>query len=239
MTCDESQAAEDDVALFMDLLSHDILNSNQAVLSYLELILESPDTDDKTKKYAAKAASQLRTSAMLVENLKGVVAILGTGEIPSKRTALRGVVDRAAIRARGLFPDRKLDLEISGIGDKDEVIGDEELVQELLDNLLMNSVQLDHGDRVAVRVGAVREDIRGERYWRITVDVPNGTLPEASVKDFTSWFQVKDISKMVRISGLLYASMIAEVLGGSLEPRASSEKNGGCSFGVLLREGRP
>ena len=65
---------EDRLAFYMDILGHDVLNNNQAVMSYLELIIATPGIDRKVKEFAEKAVSHVRTSTILVDNVKRLVA---------------------------------------------------------------------------------------------------------------------------------------------------------------------
>ena len=62
-------AKQDQFAFYMDLVGHDILNSNQAALGYIELMLANPGCDSALRAYAEKAFSHVRRSTMLVENV--------------------------------------------------------------------------------------------------------------------------------------------------------------------------
>jgi len=68
------QDGKERLAFYMDLVSHDMVNDNQAVLSYLELILATPGLDKKTADYARKAISHVRSSTLRIDNVRTIAS---------------------------------------------------------------------------------------------------------------------------------------------------------------------
>jgi light-regulated signal transduction histidine kinase (bacteriophytochrome) len=220
--------------LYADILSHDILNNNQAVMSYLELIIATPGVDDKTKKYALKASSQTRMLALMVEDVKkvasGIIAAPSSG-----RLELREIVDRAHDEIQNLFPDRRVVLQTtiapSAASEKaDNILGD------ILINLLMNAVQLDKAENPKIEVTVEPAKVEGERHWKVVVSDDNVILPPMFKKNLAGEVDAKDKSTAVRMSGLAFAKLASETMGGGIrgEEMAKGKSPPGCKFTVSL-----
>jgi light-regulated signal transduction histidine kinase (bacteriophytochrome) len=237
MAHESTRRAKAELELYADILSHDILNNNQAVMSYLELIIATPGVDDKTKKYALKASSQTRMLALMVEDVKKVAS--GIIAVPSYgRIELRKIVDRAHDEIRNLFPDRKVVLRTtiapSAASEKaDEILGD------ILVNLLMNAVQLDKAENPKIEVTIEPANVDGERHWKVVVSDDNVILPPMFKKNLAGEVDAKDKSTAVRMSGLAFAKLASETMGGGIrgEEMAKGKSPPGCRFTVSIPRG--
>ncbi len=219
----------------MDLLGHDIQNSNQAVLSYLELIISSPAADEKTKKYAVRAASQMRASSILVDNMKSLMSIGDIHESNLPDVDLKQVIEQSTSKLQGLFLDRRIRIDYSGVAAGTAVpVG--AYANELFDSLLMNIVHLSKNEEISIRIDSQKDVIEDTPSWRICIITSDMNMPTMIVHDLANISSSDDLSKIVRISGIYFAGTMAKALGGKLE-MITSEDGSGCTFTLMLRIG--
>ena len=216
----------------MDLLSHDIQNNNQAILSYLELIMSTPGTDGRTRRYAEKAASQLRTAAVLLENVRKTVdAIKASGRTMFSVDAVSAIAEAEA-KLMTLFPDRQISVSTVKSTDDPIVLGSE-TIRDLLLNILVNVVQLDSGEKVSVSIRLEDSERLGQSYLRIRIEDKAMMLPPVLKRDLSETASTLDPSKTVKLAGLMFASLMTETLGGKFE--AEEAVKGDPSAGSVIQ----
>ena len=220
----------------MDLLSHDIQNNNQAILSYLELIMSTPGTDSRTRRYAEKAASQLRTGAVLLENVRKTVdAIKASGRTMFSVDAISALAEAEA-KLITLFPDRQISVNTVKFTEDPIVLGSE-ITRDLLLNVLVNVVQLDSGEKVSVTIRLENAERLGQSYLRIRIEDRAMMLPPILKGDLSETASTLDPSKTVKLAGLMFASLMTETLGGRLEADESvkGDSSAGSAIQIYLR----
>lgn len=232
---------DDQFAFYMDLLSHDILNNNQAVLGYLELVLASPNADKTVRKYAEKAFSHVRTSTILVENVKRLMATRVADPESLRPLDLRKTLDRSEKELARFFPDKSITVKLTRVPEKVLVVGNS-AAEDLVMNMLVNAVRLDPGEAVELTVKVVETEFRGRDCWKMTVEDKAANLPPSlKDKDIKNVY-LMDSSVAVKLSGLLFAKMISEMLGGDFDayelPGNGAQLGAGFSM-ILRRAGRP
>jgi light-regulated signal transduction histidine kinase (bacteriophytochrome) len=219
----------------MDLISHDVMNNNQAVLSYMDLILSSEDVSEKVKGYASKATTQIRASSMLIDNIRRFMALrdLDPDDIPV--TGIKETVDKVAHEVSRFFEMGTVSIESPKLTDTARVRGAGSL-EDLLGNVMMNMAQLGTDDRVVIQVDAYPVEEQSSRYWMLTMRSQEAHLPPGVAGDVSSMTDKTDISKMARVSGLFFASKIAGAIGGRLEAGPIDPGTGkGCVCKMMLR----
>lgn len=228
-------------AYYMDLLSHDVLNNNQAVLGYLELILASGGVDKKARKYAEKAVSHIRTSTILVDNVKKLMITREMDRSKLKPTNLIVAMNGAEREVVRMFPDRKISVKLpSGISQM-MVIGDG-AASDLILNMMVSIVRLDPSETIALELKATQVDIRGKECWEITLEDSTAQMPElAKDKPIESAYE-EDSSIAVKMVGILYCKIMAGMLGGGFEVRELHPRTatrGAAFVATVLRAGEP
>jgi len=221
----------------MDLLGHDILNNNQAVLGYLELVLAAPGTDRTSKKFAEKAVSHVRTSTILIENIKRLLATRATDPDSFKSIALQSSVSLSERDLIKFFPDKKLKIRVAPGVERAFVIGNS-AAQDLIMNSMVNMVRLDPNDEVNLSIELKEVQLKGKMCWKISLEDPNAELPPALRGRDVESIYLQDSSTAVRLSGVLFAKMIAQRLGGDFEAQelqAKGQKKG-AAFIITLRK---
>ena len=211
--------------VYMDLLSHDILNLNQTVLSYIELMAASPDLDSKSKEHAKRATSQIRISTQIVESMNTLCLLQETEDIPETTSDLGEQVEAATSALEQLMPHRKVRFTRDCEG-KAPVVDSGNLIAQAVLNALMNTVQLDHSDAPEIEVHVGRTSDGSEGSWQVTVRDANMALPPGIDLDDIVSKRDDARSKTVKLAGVLLSKMMVERLGGAFEIESPGDRGG-------------
>lgn len=222
----------------MDIAGHDMLNSNQAVLSYLELIMAAPDVTPKTKKYAEKAVAHVRSSTMLVENIRRLLATRSIDAQSLKPINIVDAIARSEREVRSFFPAKKVTVKMPPEMQSVYVLG-ESVAEYLVLNMLVTLVKLDLEDEVAVKVTIQESKVAGNQSWAIRMEDSNSQLPPGYNDRSALSAEIKDASLSVKITGLLFCKMIADSLGGRFDAQelVRQGERRGAALVVDLRRG--
>ena len=225
-------------AFYIDLLGHDMLNDNQAVLSYLELVLSVPDLDEHAEKYAKKAVSHIRTSTLLIENVKRLLAMRTTDPNSFRSVDLVKTIEQARNELVKFFPGKRIDLSLSRKGVRDAYVLGDGFAQDLILNVLASAVKFDTGDDIAMNIAVGDAECAGGRCWSVRIEDGNAQFPTVLRDEKLESIYSQDSSKAVKMCGLLFADMVAGALGGGLkvEDLAVKGKGHGTAFTVYLRK---
>ncbi len=224
----------------MDLLSHDILNNNQAILSYLELILANPDLDSKAREYAEKAISHVRTSTVLVEHAKNLMAVRTADPGSFRPIDLIRSVMLATKELPRFFPAKKIKVHPLKAPPDAFVLGDA-LADDLVLNAFIDMVRADPGEEVAIDPKIIKSEHGGKMCWSLVLSDPNAVLQPGMKSEDLSTILTQDNSKMVKMAGFLFARIAADLLGGAFDAKELSAGTGqGSEFTLtLVKAGRP
>lgn len=236
----QNQGVDRQSALFMDLLAHDVLNNNQAVMSYLELVLANPDLDAKARGYAEKAISHVKTSTILVEHAKNLMAARSADPNSYRPTDLMRSVMLAIKELPKFFPEKRVKARVVQ-GPNDAYVIGGALADDLVLNAFIDIARTDPGDPVAIDVRIVKSEHGGKVCWGLVLTDPSAVLlPGMRSEDFPTLL-TQDSSKMVKMAGLLFSMIAAHLLGGefSVKSLASGSGQGGEFALTLVKAGKP
>jgi hypothetical protein len=210
---------------YMDLLSHDILNSHQAVLSYLELIIANPNVDKKNKVLAEKAIGHIRGSTLLIENVKKIMGSRGEDFKAMKPVDL----DR-------FYPGKRVKIDHKPWPRGVIVLGGS-YVDDLVLNVFVSAVRINQRDDIDLHLAIEEGVFAGEPAWIARVEDPESQLPPFLKAQGVAATYAQDSSLAVKSSGLLSAKMIATNLGGDFDAHAIGRepKKTGAVFIITLR----
>ena len=236
MTRKRSADSRRQFEFYMDLLGHDIMNSNQAVLSYLELIISSPGADRKVKALAEKAIQHVRTSTLLIENVKRLMAARSIDPDSLKPIDVVSALRDAEGRVGRHFPSKKISFEIPSEPAKAMALG-EELAQDLIFNVLVTAVRLNPGNDVRLTMSLSPGEAAGRPVWVLRVEDNEAKLPPFLDGEGVEATYAQDISVAVKTTGILFAKMMAKSIGGDFEAHALSKEPGqpGAAYTVTFR----
>lgn len=224
----------------MDIAGHDMLNSNQAVLSYLELIMAAPDVTPKTKKYAEKAVAHVRSSTMLVENIRRLLAARSLDLQSIKPVNISDAIARSEREVRAFFPAKKITVKMPS-DSADIYVAGESVAEYLVLNMLVTLVKLDLEEEIEIKVAIQESKVAGNQTWAIRMEDPNSQLPPGFNTQSIQSDDKKDVSVSVKMTGLLFSKMIAEDLGGKFEAQelVRQGERRGAALVVNLRKVMP
>ena len=224
----------DDLPAYMDLLSHDILNMNQTVLSCIDLMTASQGLDDRSRRHALRATSQMNISSQIFESIKTLCLHEREEGAPSESVDLEEATSKARRALSNMLPDREIRVDVEKAGGKAVVLGNKMVYHALL-NALTNMAQLDAADVVDIDIHIGPAGDAEARAWKVRISDANAAMPESFDPDSLRTGTQETRTRMVRVAGLLLSKMMTERLGGSIEVETSDEK--GCAFVLTLKEG--
>ena len=228
---------EEQFAFYMDLLGHDLLNNNQAVMSYLELLLASPSIDSAARRYAEKAISHVKTSTLLTENTKRLMATRNAEPEAFRPVDICEAVQRAASSVQRFFPGKNIKFSLTPDDIKANVLGNSFAV-DLIMNVLVSAIRLDRSETSELVATLAEVTYKEKKCWRLRIEDTNSELPPFLRRDEIEAVYDQDISLAVKTTGLLFAKMIAVNLGGNFEIERLGGRQGkeGAAFIVTLRK---
>ncbi len=179
--------------------------------------------DAKTRKELRQIADEVERCKEILKNLLDLGRI---EEMDTENLDLRVPIERALSRVKPQIPDRKLNLECSGLEAPMTTRGDESLIQEALYALLQNAVE------ASPRGGRIRLETATDRGWhRLSVsDDGAGVAPAELEKIFEPFFTTKKNGSGL---GLSAALRIAQKHGGTLEADSAGVGRG-AKFTLVL-----
>lgn len=218
----------EEVVAFMNILSHDLLNTNQAVLGYLDLIKASAYEPKKVMDYSDKALSNLRKCALMMDTV-GKMLVTGRPEPPRPigPVDLGSLLERAGSELAAIFPERPVHVDTSRA--KIRPVADERLLRMVVLNVLLDLVRMDTAGGVEIDVAATRTTKGGDKAFRMSFTRRGVRMPSFLKRGLAEALRAEDVSKTVKVTGMLFAMMVARRLGGDLqiqETRGAGNRQG-------------
>ncbi|OGS42089.1 MAG: hypothetical protein A3K67_01775 [Euryarchaeota archaeon RBG_16_62_10] len=225
---------EERFSFTMDTLGHDVINNNQAVLSYLELLLANPGLSPDVRKYAHRAVSHVRVSTTLIENMRKIALVrtLTPGELGHADVveAVRTVSEEL----RDVFPAKKIRVEFAPKVPKAEAVGGAQ-IKDLVLNMLLDLAMLDSGDEIFIRV-----QLKEGADWQLVAEDKNAELPPLLRTGSIESIYGQDVSISAKLSCVLFAKTMSVALGGDFEAAGLDAGRGrGVRFTLTLRKAGP
>ncbi len=221
------------VRAFMDMVSHDIMNDQQAILSYLELLLSDKALPSKAREYAQKAVTHVRTSTILIEHTKHLAEMMDMGRSRLGPIDLASITVRAAAEIPDVFPTKDIKVTVDSGKHEARVLANGGL-EDLVLTLLVNAVRLDPHDDVVLEVRLRERKVGTQEYWTIEVEDRKAHLPTEVKPDDLGSISKKDSSVTVKMAGIMFAKIVSSMFGGDFE--AVPLKPEGAAFRVSLRK---
>jgi len=160
-TIDERNRAE----LYLDILSHDINNLDQAIISSSELLLLKPDLNKDHERYVKNSLQQAKAISDLITNVRKL-SDLKESEIRKNTIDVFDVIQNAMDRIHRTHPTR--DIEINHNLSKSQVfVNGNQLLQDVFDNLLGNAIKYDRHDKAVVDISFSL--LENEDYWKLEI----------------------------------------------------------------------
>lgn len=229
--------AKEQAELYLDLMGHDINNLNQSAMGFLELALQTLETDRKIgldeKVLIEKPLKSMKNSSALIDNVRKLQRLITEGvmTMPIDLNELLKTLD-----IHSLIPgDRQVAINVEPI--PHYLVDANELLKDVFTNLLNNAIKHSAEElplTINVKVEPVTENSRAY-YKCIVEDDGPGIADELKGKLFHR-FQRGKTSAHGKGLGLYLARTLVEGYGGRVwvEDRIPGDFSKGARFVVML-----
>jgi two-component system phosphate regulon sensor histidine kinase PhoR len=224
---------------FVANVSHELKTPLTAIRGLVETILDDPEMPvDVRQRFLERIEEQTQRLSTLVTDLLTLSRLESESSRREREVVdFRGVVDSSVRRLRGVAEGKGIHLETAFDGDALWVLGDEEQLRQMVDNLVDNAVKYTpEGGRVAVRLRAATEEGTGQTECLLEVDDTGiGIEPRHQERIFERFYRV-DKARSRELGGtglgLSIVKHIAKDTGGSVS--LESRPGLGSTFRVRL-----
>lgn len=217
-------------------MAHDLLNFNQAVLGYLELVSSKKIPEDDIRRYINSAIEQVRNSSQLIEDIQKITRLGMLEEREIGEINLTRIIDESINDIEFLYPERKIKIDFRK-EDEEVFVTGTDFLYDVVINILTNSVKFSGSDEVSIDISFSRPATSERLVDTIVEDYGTG-IPD-KVKDALMGNKESDAkSRRARGFGLVFVRAIAKHFGGSLilDDRVSGDHTKGTKIILRLPE---
>ena len=227
--------AKSEAELYLDLMGHDIGNMNQIALGYLELALDSPGVDEKSKAMLGKSMESLKDSAKLIENVRKLqrAKVKDSQDIDMDV----GQVIEKLVRQYDTVPGR--DVSINYLPVHGYTIKANGLIEDVFMNVIVNSIKHSIGP-LTIWISLDRDRIGALEYYRTVIDDNGPGIPDDMKEKVFNRLQRGTTNSRGSGLGLHLVKTLVESMGGmvKVEDRIRGESARGSRFVILLPASR-
>ena len=218
---------------FLATLSHELRTPLNVMLGWVQLLKKNEKNEEIYERAIDAIERSARAQAQLVDDLLDITRIATNGFVLKvKPVDLKALVDAGVDSMRPVADDRDVKLELSSPGSEVLLNGDPDRLQQVLNNLLSNSIKFTP-IRGSVRVDLIASDF--EAILKVT-DTGKGIDAQFLPHIFDRYSQEND-TKTNRKGGLglglAIAHRIVEMHGGTIKAESDGEGKGS-AFTVRL-----
>jgi len=223
---------------YLDIMSHDILNFNQAVLSYLEITLNDTSTSEETKHYLQSAIDHIRNSSQLIDDVKKIARLEQVSTDAFDTLSLDEVIEGSIKDLRLMLPDRQIEVSVRNDAGHVNVKGTDVLGDVFL-NLLANAVRQDQSEEPVIEVTITRPKAPSGMV-DVTVEDRGSGIPNQLKKALAGETSSDNVTRKQAGLGLLMVRAAAKRFGGHLiiGDRIRGDHTKGAKLTVRLPEVR-
>jgi len=230
---DELRHEQERVEFLLDLMTHDLTNINQEIISTFEVALHSPELPDNLKNLIQESVVEVDRGSNLISNVKKLLRIAKRApkmflcDLGESLLAAKEIVERA-------FPHKVMALESNLEPGQYFVTADEYLI-EVFKSLLHNSMKFDKRDRVQIEIDV--EIMPHTPFIKIQVkDYGPGIVDMEKGLIFDQLMNRKESARGLGL-GLTLTKHVLENYGGYIrvEDRVEGQSEKGSNFILLLR----
>jgi len=229
--------AVNEIALLNDLMTHDINNFNQGIMGYIELLLQDRELRESQRKYADKALVQVRNNARLIENLRKLSKVRSMSDRDFVPMDIYPAVTAAIEAVAKSYPERTVSV-VSTITPGAHYVLANQYLNDLVLNVLHNSVKFDSAKRVKVDVTTNEDKSPQGEFWVISVIDRGRGIPDDRKRTVFERFATGMTGIKGFGLGLSIVSTIVEKYDGRIwvEDRVKGDFSKGAVFKVMLHK---
>lgn len=234
-----AQIASNSKTMFLSNMSHDIRTPMNAILGFTTLLAKDADNPAKVREYTKKITASgqhllgLINDVLDVSKIESGKAVLTIGEFTLD--SMISSID-AIIRPMAKGKNQKFDVTVSGIK-HEQLIGDETRMNQILINLLSNSVKYTpEGGHIWLRIIGLEQRSNQFEHLKIEVEDNGYGMTQEYLKVIFDAFTRAENSTTNKVQGtglgMAITKNIVELMGGTIH--VSSEIDKGTLFTVEL-----
>lgn len=222
----------------MQFVTHEMRTPLTAIQGSSEMIRRySSMPEAKRTQMAELINSESKRLAKMIETFLSVERMsAGQMDLKQERFAVQDLVERCAARARPLAENKQIEIEIANLP-CDDLIGDRELMEYAVYNLLTNAVKYSPPQtRVTVYGEADGKNERGERIRLSVQDQGIGMDKKEAERIFEKFYRTKKAEQSGEMGtgiGLSIVKRIVNEHGGTIQ--VESEPGKGSKFTLILK----
>ena len=203
---------------YLDLMSHDIQNFNQAIIGYIEMIMSTEGLSPKMERYAQGAFRQVTQTAQLIAHLKRIADIRLHGKDTMQKRDLRDVVRKSITTLQSKLDKKLVAITLDCPEGQYPVMAGED-INDLLDLLVAVAMRYAISEMLHIKISISSEQHNGTKVWCLTVSGNNLKLSAPVVRcimsqDYTGCQMIERPDLQ-----LLVARAIVETQDGTIETR--------------------
>ncbi len=203
---------------YLDLMSHDIQNFNQAIIGYIEMIMSTEGLSPKMERYAQGAFRQVTQTAQLIAHLKRIADIRQHGRDTMQKRDLRDVIGKSITSLQSRLDKKLVAISLDCPEGQYPIMAGED-INDLLELLVAAAMRYSISEVLHIKMSISSEQRDGTKLWCVTVSGNNLKLSAPVVKCMIS----QDYSGCQMIERpdlqLLVARAIVETQDGTIETR--------------------
>lgn len=217
---------------YLDLMSHDLQNFNQAIMGYLEMIMSMEGLDPKLERYAKGALRQVLATSQLIAHLKKIAQIRQGGARTLAKRDLKEVLIKSVTTVQSRLDKSNVAIWFDPPQGEFPIMANEDM-NELVELLVSSMVRYCMSDLIQLRISLSSEERNGNKSWIIEMSGKNLRLSEPVVKcmiaeDFAGCQMIERPDLQ-----LLVVRAIVETHGGTIETR-TLENGRGDGFAIRI-----
>ena len=180
--------ARDQVKMYLDLLAHDIGNLVNPIDAYLEIVLSTTSLTPVQEKYIKSAVETTRNIMHLIRNVRRSAQMIESDQVELVPINLTRALSQGASDAGNAFLAKKVNIKLN-LPPQDMWVVADGFLDEVVYNLLTNSVKYDEHDEVAIDVDAKAVEVEGKSYFHVKFmdrgcGIPDDLKDKVFSKDF-------------------------------------------------------
>ncbi|MFX1365969.1 MAG: PAS domain S-box protein [Promethearchaeota archaeon] len=225
---------------YKDLFIHDINNTLQSLYSSIQLIdmdLEDSRKNNNIKELIDIVYRQINRGTKLVSNVRKL-SQLEEHEISIEEVELFDFLNRSIEFLKNSFQERKIQINIDIINEKILVRGNE-LLQDVFENILINSVRHNNNDIVEIIIKTSQVEQDGTTFYKLEF-IDNGIGIEDERKESVLSRVYSDSKTTYGMGlGLTLVKKIIENYGGKIwiEDKVEGDYSKGTNVILLIQKG--
>jgi light-regulated signal transduction histidine kinase (bacteriophytochrome) len=210
---------------YLDLMSHDLQNFNQAILGYLEMILAAEGLDPKLERYANGALRQVMQTATLIAHLKRVAQVRMQGTQNTSVRDLKEIVQKSVTKIQSQLNKGDVIIAFECKEDKCPMVASDD-INDLIELLVTATTRYALSGFLHMRIDLSSELREGQKFWAVEITGNNLKLAQPVIQCIMS----QDYSGCLTIERpdlqLLVVRAIVETQGGVIEARTHENGRG-------------